>query len=153
MELNKYKKQELYNNVCFHFLVKEHKEINDEIHMYKKKDLIKLMIENNIEYKTEEELCEETRKIEKHNQLKTKILFNYLLNDNENIDIYNLDEKTNEELEDIIIKNNLIKEPINDQYNDLNNILISIIKYNMLYNDENKKIENLKVKNIIKLLL
>ena len=95
MELNKYKKQELFNNIAFHFLVKEHKEI-DEIHMYKKKDLIKLMIENNIEYKTDEELCKETKKIEKHNELKNKLLFNYLLSNNEDIhiDVYKLDDKT-----------------------------------------------------------
>ena len=55
-------------------------------------------------------------------------------------------------MEEIILKNNFTREPINEQYNDLNKILLSIINYNYLYND-NKKIENLKVKNIIKLLL
>ena len=96
----------------------------------------------------------ETKKIEKHNELKNKLLFNYLLSNNEDIhiDVYKLDDKTIEELEEIILKNNFTREPINEQYNDLNKILLSIINYNYLYND-NKKIENLKVKNIIKLLL
>jgi len=150
MELNKYKKTELINNISYYFLVNENREI-ENIYNLKKQELIKIIIDNNIKLLSEEELFNETKKIEKHNNLKQKILFNYLLEDKE-IYIKNLDNLTIEELENLIKENNLNREIKENQYIDLNHILLLIIDYNKKYNN-NIKIDKIKVKNIINLLL
>lgn len=147
-DFNKIKKKDLLNNINFHFFQYEKKEIENILNM-KKSELIKIMIDYNIEYIDDLKLKELILKIEEENKLKTKIFYNYFKY-NVNINITDVYNKNIDELKLYIINNNITHEPVNDEFDDLMNMIKSMLIYYKKYINNNDIEYNLP--NLLNLL-
>lgn len=142
-DYNKIKKKDLLNNINF-FFYKQNKEIND-IMSYKKKDLIKIMIDYNIEYIDEDKLKNLILYTEEINRLKTKILYNYYKYNNHSYTIKDIKNKNISELKEFI------EEPKKDEFDELMNLIQTMLNYYKKYLNNTDKIIDINLPNLLEL--
>lgn len=148
-DFNKIKKNDLLNNINY-FFYKQNKEI-DNIMIFRKKELIKIMIDYDIEYIDEDKLKDLIINIEEENRLKTKILYNYYKYNNHNFTIKDIKNKNIDELKEFIHKYNIINEPAKDEFDDLMNLIQSMLKYYRKYVNNSDKIVDVNLPNLLDL--